>query len=97
MTKYYKGDDFDSFDQEWAEIEVDIPEDWIVSKAEFRVGDLPNIVIPNPVFPMPISLSAYQTANLRDYSTCYLALYDEQGRKQTCEGSWTFFTNNEVV
>jgi hypothetical protein len=97
MTKHYKGDDYDAFDQEWALIEVDIPEDWVVSKAEFRVGDLPKMVFFNPEFPIPVSLNSAQTSNLRDYNTCYLAIYDEKGRKQTCDGSWTFFANDEVV
>lgn len=97
MAKYYKNDDFDSFDQEWAEIEADIPEDWVVSKAVFKVGDLPSMTFPDPVFPITVNLSAHQTAGLRDYNTCYMAIYDTKGRKQTLEGSWTFFANNEVV
>lgn len=97
MTKYYKGDDYDAFDQEWAEIELDYPEDWVISKVEFKVGDLPVLSFKDPVFPITVNLSAAQTANLRDYNTCYMAMYDEKGRKQTLEGSWTFFANNEVV
>lgn len=94
---YYKGDDFNSFDQEWALIEVDIPEDWVVSKAELKVGNLPKMTFNNPIFPLPVSLDSSQTINLKDINTCYLAIYDEEGRKQTCEGSWTFVANNEVV
>ena len=97
MAKYYKGDDFNSFDQEWAVVEVDIPEDWVVSKAELRVGNLPKMTFYNPVFPFPVNLEAYQTSNLKDVNTCYLAIYDEEGRKQTLEGSWTFIAENEVV
>ena len=36
MTRYYKGDDYDAFDQEWAEVDFDCPEDWVVSRAEIR-------------------------------------------------------------
>ena len=97
MTKYFKGDDYNAFGQEWAIIEADIPEEWIVSKAELKVGNLPKMVFNNPVFPFPVNLEAYQTANLKDVNTCYLAIYDEEGRKQTLEGSWTFIAENEVV
>lgn len=97
MTKYFKGDDFDSFNQEWAEVVVDIPADWIVSKVELKIGNLPVMTFTDPIFPFPISLNASQTAGLKDVNTCYMALYDEYGRKQTCEGSWTFVAEDKVV
>ena len=55
MAKYFKGDDFNAFGQEWALIEVDIPEDWIVTKAELKVGNLPKMTFYNPVFPFSVS------------------------------------------
>ena len=94
---YYRGDDFDAFDQEWAEIELDIPEEWDISRAEFKVGNLPVMVFPEPTFPMSVNLASYQTVGLKDVSTCYIALYDRQGRKQTLNGSWTFVTKEKVV
>ena len=95
---YYKGDDFDAFDEEWALVEVDdLPEDWIVTKAELRVGDLPVMVFPDPVFPFPVNLASYQTSNLKDVNTCYIAIYDIKGRKKTLNGCWTFIAENEVV
>ena len=97
MTRYYKGDDFDAFGQEWAIIELDLPEDWIVSRAELKVGNLPALVFEDPIFPIPVNLESYQTSNLKDVNTCYIALYDEEGRKQTLDGSWTFVAEDEVV
>lgn len=97
MVKYFKGDDFDAFGQTWALVEADIPEDWVVTKAELKVGVLPTMVFKNPEFPFAVNLNRLQTADLKDVSTCYLALFDEKGRKQTLEGSWTFNTENEVV
>ena len=97
MARYFKGDDYNAFGQEWALIEADIPEDWVVSKAELKVGNLPVMTFNNPVFPFSVSLASYQTANLKDVNECYLAIYDEEGRKQTLEGSWTFIAENEVV
>ena len=96
-NRYYRGDDWNSFNQEWALIEVDVPEDWVISKAEFKVGNLPVMTFNNPIFPLSVSLEAYQTKNLKDVTTCYVAIYDEQGRKQTLNGSWTCTTEEEVV
>lgn len=95
--KYYKGDDFDAFDQEWAQIELDFPEDWIISKAEFKVGNLPVMRFTDPVFPLDVNLTSEQTVNLKDVNTCYMAIYDDLGRKQTLSGSWTFQAEDEVV
>ena len=94
---YYRGDDFDAFDQEWAQIIVDVPEEWDIARAEFKVGNLPVMTFNEPDFPLDISLSAAQTANLKDVSTCYIALFDRRGRKQTLNGSWTFETRESVV
>ena len=95
--KYYKGDDFDAFDEEWAEVVVDIPENWVVTKAELKVGNLPKMTFIDPIFPLPVALDSSQSANLKDVNTCYLAIYDIRGRKKTLEGSWTFIAEDEVV
>lgn len=94
---YYKGDDFNAFNQDWVKIELDFPEDWIISKIAFKVGNLPVMIYHNPVFPLYISLTSEQTIDLKDVNTCYLAIFDEEGRKQTLEGSWSFIAENEVV
>ena len=96
MTRY-KGDDFNAFDEEWALIVVDIPEDWIVTKAEFKVGNLPKMTFPDPIFPIPVNLDSSQSIGLKDVNTCYLAIYDYLGRKKTLDGSWTFVAEDEVV
>ena len=97
MTTYYKSDDFDAFDQEWAEVDFDYPEDWVISKAEIKIGNLPVLIFPNPIFPFPLSLSSAQTSELKDTNTVRMAIYDTQGRKQTVEGSWTFVADDEAV
>ena len=97
MTTYYRGDDWNSFGQEWVKIQVNIPSDWVVSKAELKVGDLPVMTFTEPEFPIYVSLNSSQTKNLKDVNTCYLAIYDEYGRKQTLNNSWTFITESEKV
>ena len=97
MTTYYKGDDYDAFDQEWAEVEFDCPEDWVVSRAEIRIGNLPVLIFPEPIFPFPLSLSSAQTSALKDTNKVTMAVYDVKGRKQTVEGSWTFVAQDKEV
>ena len=94
---YYKGDDWNAFGQEWVKIYFNIPENWTVTKAEFKVGNLPVMTFNSPVSPLTVSLDSSQTKNLKDVNTCYLALYDENGRKQTLDGSWTFVVKEEKV
>lgn len=95
--KYYKGDDYDAFDEEWVLIDPELPEDWIVSRADFKVGDLPTMRFIDPVFPIPVSLTSEQSINLKDVNTCYMVVYDEKGRKKTLDGSWTFVAEDEVA
>lgn len=97
MAELFRGDDTNSFNQVWGVINAEFPEDWIVIGAEFKVGNLPALYFDNPEFPIEVNLSTEQTALLKDVNTCYLALYDEQGRKQTCEGSFTFKTRKRAV
>lgn len=97
MTKYYKGDDYDAFDEDWVEIELEIPVTWVVHKAVFKVGDLPALTFEDPVFPLIVNLSSSQTSNLKDVNTCYMVIYDYKGRKKTLNGSWTFQAEDEVA
>ena len=97
MSKYYKGDDFDAFDEEWVIVEFDIPEEWVVSKAKVKIGNLPAILIPDPNRIEYLTLDSSQSASLKDVNACYAAIYDERGRKKTLEGSWTFVAEDEVV
>lgn len=97
MTTYYKGDDFDAFDQEWAIVEFDCPEDWVVSRAEIKIGNLPVLIFPEPIFPFNLTLSRVQSIALKDTNKVTMAVYDTKGRKQTVEGSWTFVAHDEEV
>ena len=95
--KIFRGDNTNSFGQDWLIIEAEIPEDWVVSMAEFKVGNLPAMMIDEPEFPLSINLSSAQTALLKDTNSCYLSLFDENGYKQTCEGTFIFETRKQVI
>ena len=92
----FRGDDTAAFGQNWLRINVDIPLTWIVSRAELKIGDI-LLTMEAPEFPVLINLTASQTAQLKDKNACYLALYDENGLKQTIEGTYTFTTRKQVV
>lgn len=91
-----RGDDTGAFGQHWLKVNVDIPVTWVVSRAELRVGSL-LLDFEEPEFPMLVNLTSSQTAQLKDSNACYIALYDEDGLKQTIEGTYTFPTRKQVV
>ena len=92
----YRGDDTGAFGQTFLTIEALIPEEWEVTKAIWKAGEVVK-VFPNPNFPLSLNLSHEESLKLQNINTCYLAVYDKDGLKQTCEGSLTFTTKAEVV
>ena len=96
----FRSDDTNSFGQDWLEIHAEFPDDtWAerVTRAEFKVGPLPVMVFDYPQFPIKVNLTSAQTALLKDVNDFYLAVYDENGLKQTCEGQLTFTSRRRVV
>ena len=93
----YKGDDTDAFNQEFLTVNVTVPPDWTITKAELKIAQLPLIIYNDPVFPWKVKLSAIQTKKLKETNECRLAVYDARGRKQTLEGSVAFKAKEEVV
>ena len=92
----YRGDDTGAFGQTFLTIEAIIPEEWVVTKAVWRAGEVTK-TFQDPVFPIGINLSHEETYKLKNINTCYLAVYDQDGLKQTCEGKLVFTTKAEVV
>ena len=93
----HKGDDTDAFGFGFLTINLENAQDYIISKAEVRIGVIKKI-FSNPVFPLHISLNKAETKQLNEYSNkCYLAIYDSEGKKYTCEGTLTFKASPEVV
>ena len=96
----FRGDNTQAFGQDWLEIHAEFPDDtWAerITMAEFKVGPLPVMTFENPVFPLTVNLTSEQSILLKDVNDCYLAVYDENGYKQTCEGQLTFPTRRRVV
>ena len=97
MATIWKNDDTGAFGGNFITIRAKIPEGQTVSKAKFKVGDLPVMTFENPEFPIVVNLTPAQTRQLKQQNTCYLAVYDSAGRKATCRGSITFVARDEVV
>ena len=98
MATIFKGDDSASFGGTFITINLGtVPEGFTISKAKFKVGDLPVITFENPEFPLTVNLSPMQTRQLKQQNVCYLAVYDNEGRKLTCKGKAEFVALDEVV
>ena len=97
-NKIFRADDTNAFGEEWLEVHAEFPnENWIVTRADIKIGNLPVISIDNPEFPLVLNLSSAQTAVLKDNETIYMAVYDENGLKRTCEGQISFATSRRRV
>ena len=96
MTDIYQGDNTGAFTQNFISITATIPEGFTISKAEFKCGSI-LLEFLEPTFPLIINLDETQTEKLSVSNTCYLAVYDELGQKQTCTGSLKVSTNARVV
>lgn len=95
--KLFRGDDTAAFGQNWLRIEADYPLDWVVTRCDFKVGNLPVMTFENPEFPIDVNLTSSQTKLLKDVNSCYLSLYDEDDLKITCEGTFIFETRKQVT
>lgn len=92
----FRGDDTDAFGSSFITINIETEVGVIISKAVFQCGRITK-EFTNPVFPLEISLTATETDGLSSTNKCYLAVWDENGKKRTCEGSLNFATQSGVV
>lgn len=67
-----------------------------ITRAELKIGCVCK-TFENPVFPMTINLTEEETQKLQAQNTAYLAVWDIEGRKKTCEGKLAFTTNPRRV
>lgn len=91
----YRGDDTDAFNNQFIIVELENEKEGI-TKAEFRAGSILK-TFENPTFPLNIELTSEETLLLKEENCCFLAVYDSEGRKQTCEGTLSFVTQCRKV
>lgn len=96
-NKIFRGDSTAAFHQNWLRIEAEYPSDWVVTRCDFKVGNLPVMTFENPDFPIDVNLTSSQTKLLKDVNSCYLSLYDENELKLTAEGTFIFETRKQVT
>lgn len=92
----YKGDDTQAFGGSFLTINLEGSEEFIISKAIWRSGSIVK-EIQNPEFPITINLTSEETSKLAQDNVCYLAVFDANGLKKTCEGSFRFCAKVRVV
>ena len=92
----FKGDDTNAFGNNFITIGLISNITETISKAVFQCGDI-KITVTAPTFPLNINLTAAQTKLLDKTNVCYLAVYDENNRKLTCEGQLSFNAKEEAV
>lgn len=93
----HKGDDTNAFGFNFLTINLQNAQDYIISKAEIKIGVIKK-VFDNPVFPLQVSLNKEETVQLDEFNNkCFMAIYDTQGRKYTCEGTLSFKASPKVV
>lgn len=95
----YQGDNTAAFGGNFLTIRLVLPEGQEmspISKAELKIGCF-HKVIETPTFPLTINLTENESAQLKTENVAYLAVWDAQGRKKTCEGSLIINTNPRRV
>lgn len=93
----HKGDDTNAFGFNFLTVNLENADDYTISKAEVRIGTIIK-TIDNPVFPLRISLTKKETLTLSEAcNKIYMAIYDTDGKKWTCEGELTFEAAPKVV
>ena len=89
MVTIYKGDDTNAFGNNLIQINLDGADGLTISKVIFQCGTLQKTYV-RPKFPIFIDFSSDETKRLDEDSVCYLQVFDEKGRRQTCETTLSF-------
>lgn len=92
----YKGDSTGAFGNNFITINLDNPNDYVVSRVVFVCGCIQKS-FENPVFPLTVNLTSEETATLKPSNVCYLVAYDSEGRQKTCKGTLTFPATQGVI
>lgn len=93
----YKGDNTGAFGNNFITINLENPLSYTITKAIFVCSRIQK-TFENPVFPLVINFNSDETNILFEgNNTCYLIVFDSEGRQLTCEGTLTFSAKNGVI
>lgn len=67
-----------------------------IVKAVLQIGNIQKVFF-NPAESIVVSLTKDETKKLQLSNKAYLAVFDANGNKKTCEGSLSFNAKSEVV
>lgn len=94
----YRGDDTAAFGGSFLTINVSTESEYMptITKAELKIGYICK-TFENPTFPLTVDLTEEETLKLQAVNTAYLAVWDNEDRKKTCQGEITFKTEPRRV
>ena len=98
MANIYQGDNTGAFGESFLTINLvtEIEPVPVISKAVLKIGGICK-TFDNPSFPLVVNFSSEETAKMGSVNAAFLAVWDSEGRKRTCEGSLSFKTNGRKV
>lgn len=91
-----RGDDTQAFGGSFLLINLTNETGMPVKKAVWKSGSVIKTFL-DPIFPLEVNLTSSESKKLDSTNICYLAVWDDQGRKKTCIGQFKFTTEPEVV
>lgn len=94
----YQGDNTAAFGGSFLTINVSTESEVMptITKAELKIGYISK-TFENPAFPLTVDLTEEETIKLQAVNTAYLAVWDNEDRKKTCQGKITFKTEPRRV
>ena len=96
MATIYKGDDTNAFGEDFIIISLKGAETLTISKVIFQCGPIQKVYT-KPQFPIKVNFNHNESSKLLQNSVCYLQVFDERGRRKTCEGSLSFTAKQKVI
>ena len=97
MASINRGDNTGAFGCEFLRIYLNNPNNLAIQKAIFQInGDLEKEYY-NPKFPLKVNFTGAETELLQQVNFCRLALWDENGRRRTADGKFTFFVKENQI
>lgn len=97
-TNIYKGDDLQAFEGTPIRINIINEEELIISKAAVVVNEGAIVkYFENPEQTILVNFDSNDTKKLAFKNVMQLVVWDEQGRKRTCDGKLVFTANKEVL
>ena len=96
ISSIFKGDDTGAFGGSLITLEFENPNGIPISRLDFRCGKIFK-QYEKPQSPLKINLTSTETEQLDCINSCYVAFYDNEGRKKTQEAYFSFCARRKVV